>query len=78
MAYQIAKEIGAMSTVLYGNVQAIILTGGATHSTLLTGWIEKRVRSIAPVIIYRGEDEMQALALGALRSLRGQEHIMEY
>ncbi|MEO8167990.1 MAG: butyrate kinase [bacterium] len=78
MAYQIAKEIGAMATVLNGNVHAIILTGGAAHSQLLTSWIEERVRFIAPVSIFAGEDEMDALAEGALRVLRGDEEAKPY
>ena len=63
MAYQIAKEIGAMATVLKGNVMAIILTGGLATSTLLVNWIEERVHRIAPVLVYPGENEMQAMAL---------------
>jgi butyrate kinase len=78
MAYQIAKEIGAMSVVLKGRVNAIVLTGGIAHSTLLMSWIEERVRFIAPVVIYPGEDEMRALAQGALRVLRGEEQAKEY
>ncbi len=73
MAYQIAKEIGAMATVLQGKVHAILLTGGGAHARRLTSWIEERVRFIAPVKIYAGEDEMAALAEGALRVLRGEE-----
>ncbi len=78
MAYQIAKEIGAMATVLHGKVDAVVLTGGAAHSTLLTNWIAERVRFIAPVLLYPGEDEMTALALGALRVLRGEERAKVY
>lgn len=78
MAYQLAKEIGAMATVLCGNVHAVVLTGGAAHSTLLTNWIEERVRFLAPVLIYPGEDEMSALALGALRVLKGDEEPKTY
>ncbi len=78
MAYQIAKEIGAMATVLHGDVDAIVLTGGAAHSTILTRWIEDRVRFIAPVLLYPGEDEITALALGALRVLRGEEEARHY
>ncbi|MBI3193662.1 MAG: butyrate kinase [Ignavibacteriae bacterium] len=78
MAYQIAKEIGAMATVLNGNVNAIVLTGGIATSELVTVWIEERVKFVAPVIILPGEDEMQALALGVLRALRGEEKILEY
>jgi butyrate kinase len=78
MAYQIAKEIGAMATVLQGKLNAIVLTGGIAHSKMLMSWIEKRVSFIAPVMIYPGEDEMRALAEAALRVLKGEEQTKEY
>ena len=78
MAYQIAKEIGGMATVLGGNVDALFLTGGLAHSELLTGWIVDRTAWIAPVLIYPGQDELEALALGALRVLDGSERALEY
>ena len=78
MAYQIAKEIGAMATVLRGDVDAVVLTGGVAHSEMLVGWIQQRVQWIAPVLVYPGEDEMLALALGALRVLRGEEPSRHY
>ena len=78
MAYQIAKEIGLMSTVLYGQVDAIFITGGLAHSDLLVGWIKERTDWIAPVLVYPGEDELLALAQGALRVLQGEERAREY
>lgn len=78
MAYQIAKEIGAMATVLKGNINAIIITGGVARSVVLIPWIEERVRSIARVVVYPGDDEMKALAYGALHVLRGEEKAKEY
>jgi butyrate kinase len=78
MAYQIAKEIGGMATVLGGDVDALFLTGGLAHSELLTGWIVDRTAWIAPVLIYPGQDELEALALGALRVLDGSERALEY
>lgn len=78
MAYQIAKEIGAMSTVLKGDVDYIILTGGAANSKLLTDWIISRVKFIAPVLIFPGENEMLALAQGVLRVLRNEEEAKKY
>jgi butyrate kinase len=73
MVYQIAKEIGAMAAVLRGQVNAVLLTGGMAQSqrmvSLLTGYISW----IAPVSVYPGEDELQALAEGALRVLRHEE-----
>jgi butyrate kinase len=78
MAYQVSKEIGAMTAVLEGRVDAIILTGGLAYSNRFTGCIKQRVGLIAPVKAYPGEDEMRALAEGALRVLRGQEPAVEY
>ena len=78
MAYQIAKEIGAMATALRGETDAILLTGGMAHEKKLTAELEKRVGWIAPVRLYPGEDELQALAEGALRVLRGEEEAIEY
>jgi butyrate kinase len=78
MAYQTAKEIGGMAAVLKGDVDAIVLTGGVAYSRMLTDWIAERVRFIAPVRIYPGEDEMGALVQGALRVLNGQEEAKEY
>jgi len=78
MAYQIAKEIGAMATVLKGDVDAIVVTGGVAHSEMLVGWIKERTDWIAPVMVYPGEDEMLAMAQGALRVLRGEEKAKEY
>lgn len=78
MAYQIAKEIGAMATVLHGGVHAVVLTGGLAASHRLTSLINDRVQFIAPVLVYAGDDEMKALALGALRVLQGIEKAKDY
>jgi butyrate kinase len=78
MAYQIAKGIGELSTVLCGEVDAIVITGGIAHSKNFTALISKRVSFIAPVEIMPGENEMEALALGALRVIEGKEEAKEY
>ena len=78
MAYQVAKEIASLSAVLSGNVDAIILTGGLAYSEIFTNWIIERVKFIAKVLVYGGEDEMKALALGALRVLKGEEKVKLY
>lgn len=78
MAYQIAQEIGARATNLMGKVDAIILTGGVAHSTMLTGWISERVDFISQVKVFPGEEELQALAEGGLRVLRGEETARHY
>lgn len=73
MAYQIAKEIGAMSAVLFGEVDAIVLTGGLAHSKMLTDDICSRVDWIARMMIFPGEDELLAMAQGGLRVLHLEE-----
>ena len=78
MAYQIAKEIGAMSTVINGKVDAIVLTGGMANSNKLVDLIRERVEFIAPVHVFPGEQEMKALAMGALRVLKGEEQAKIY
>lgn len=70
MCYQVAKEIGAMATVLNGQVDAILLTGGIAYSELVTTSITEKVKFIAPVTTYPGEDEMRALAMNGLMVLQ--------
>ena len=78
MVYQVAKEIGAMATTLEGKVDAIVLTGGIANSKRLTGSIAQKVEFIAPVLMFPGEDEMEALTLGALRVISGEEGAKDY
>lgn len=78
MAYQIAKEIGKCAAVLSGDVDAIVLTGGLAYDEEFTALIKERVDWIAQVKVYPGENEMEALALGALRVLSGEEQPKDY
>ena len=73
MAYQIAKEIGAMAAVLCGRVDAVLFTGGMAHSQRLISHLTDSASWIAPVVVYAGEDELQALMEGVLRVLRHEE-----
>ena len=73
MLYQIAKDIGAMATVLRGRVDAVLITGGMANSERLVSALRERMGWIAPLAIYPGEDELQALVEGVLRVLRGEE-----
>ena len=77
-AYQIAKDIGSCAAVLSGDVDAILLTGGLAYSDYLTDIIKKMTEFIAPIHIYPGEFEMEALAAGALRVLQGEEEALSY
>ncbi len=78
MAYQVTKEIGAYAVVLKGDVDAIILTGGIAVNEYFCKYVEERVSFIAPVEVYPGENEMQALASSAYRALSGLEKIQQY
>lgn len=73
MALNVAKDIARLSVVVNGSVDAIILTGGIAYSRLFTMEINERIKWIAPVKILAGENEMESLAHGALRVLRGEE-----
>jgi butyrate kinase len=78
MAYKIAKEIGAMATVLAGKVDRIIITGGVAYSEQLVRAVTERVSFIAPVQVLPGEEELEALAEGAFRVLNGEEFAKIY
>ncbi len=76
--YQLAKDAGAMAAVLCGKVDQIILTGGIAYSALTTEKLKERLGWIAPFTVYPGEDELLALAQGALRVMKGEEAAKEY
>lgn len=80
MAYQISKAIGELATVLCGNVDAILLTGGIAYSKDIVEWVRERVEFISPLYVIPGENEMESLANGALRILEGKEkvHVFDY
>lgn len=78
MAYQVAREIASRAAVLSGKVDAVVLTGGLSFSEAFVKAITERVSFIASVKVYPGEDEMRALAEGALRVLSGKESALEY
>ncbi|MCF0142689.1 MAG: butyrate kinase [Parasporobacterium sp.] len=78
MALGVARHIAGCSAIVNGKVDAIILTGGIAYSEMFTSWIKERVGWIAPVVVYPGENEMQSLALGGLRVLRGEEEAKEF
>lgn len=78
MAYQIGKEIGQMATVLKGDVDAIVMTGGVSYSENLTNQVKEMVSFIAPYMVIPGEDEMLALAEGTVRVLNNEEKAKIY
>lgn len=78
MKYQIVKEIGAMAGVLHGQVDGILLGGGIVHDKELVEHITHTCGWIAPVTAYPGEFELEAMAAGAIRVLKGQEQAKTY
>ena len=78
MVYNVAKTIGGAATVLYGKVDAILITGGLAYSDYLMPMLKERIKFIAPIFEYPGEDEMEALAMNALGALTGELAIIDY
>lgn len=78
MIYQIKKEIGAMVMALDGKVEGILLTGGMSKSRYLTDALTRACSFLAPVTVYAGEFEMEAMASGAVRVLSGREVPKQY
>ncbi|MCK5856651.1 MAG: butyrate kinase [Bacteroidales bacterium] len=78
MAYQVAKEIAAMSAVLEGHVDGILLTGGIAYGKPIIEAITRRVMHLGRIFIYPGEDEMKALAMNGLRALKGEAEVKVY
>ncbi len=75
---QVAKDIGAMACVLKGKVDQIIVTGGIAYDKAVVAGLKESCEWIAPFTVYPGEDELLALAQGALRVLNGEEKAMKY
>jgi butyrate kinase len=78
MAYQVAKEIGGLSTVLKGEVDAILLTGGVAYGESFVNMICDRIKHLGKIAIYPGEDEMQSLSMNGLLVLEGEIEAKEY
>jgi butyrate kinase len=78
LGYQVAKIIGEMAVVLNGKVDGILLTGGLAYNQYLTGYISKKVEFISKIYVYPGEDELEALAMNALRVATGEIKPLEY
>lgn len=77
-SYQTAKEIGALSAVLAGEVDCIILTGGLAYDTAHVERVSRMVRHIAPLYVYPGEDELKALAFNGYLAISGHISVKEY
>jgi len=78
MAYQIAKEVGSMAAVLEGKHDAVVITGGIARNIALMNPLMPRIDWLGKVLVYPGEDELGALAAGALRVINGEEKAKVY
>ncbi|WP_423126827.1 butyrate kinase [Gaoshiqia sp. Z1-71] len=78
LGYQVAKAIGEMAVVLDGQADGILLTGGMAHNKYLVEYIRKKTAFIAPMYVYPGEDELEALAMNALMVARGETPAKKY
>lgn len=78
MIYQITCEIGSRAVALKGKVDAIVLTGGLARSSYVVSRLREWVGFLAEILVYAGEEEMKALALGAPRVLKGEEEAKTY
>nr|WP_319509766.1 butyrate kinase [uncultured Draconibacterium sp.] len=76
--YQVAKMIGEMAVVLSGKVDGILLTGGMAYNKHLENYIRNKTGFISEVFVYPGEDELEALAVNALRVANGEIEAKEY
>lgn len=77
MFYQACKEVGALSTVLCGDIDAILITGGIAYGESIVEYMKSRLSWIAPIAVYPGENEMQSLAEGSLEALTNPELMFE-
>ncbi len=78
MIYQIGKTAGSMASVLHGDVDGIVLTGGISYSSYVVEKLREMISFIAPIEVMAGEFEMEALVAGTIRALDGKEEIKEY
>ena len=78
MIYHIAKAIAAQGAVLFGKVDATLLTGGMANSDYIVDGVKRRVEYLAPVHVYPGEGEMEALASNTIAALNGTCKVLEY
>jgi len=78
MAYQLAKEIGGMCTVLDGKPDAIILSGELFNNSNFTRDLSRKIEKIAPIALYPDENEVDALAMNAIGVMKGEIEVLQY
>jgi butyrate kinase len=78
MAYQISKEAGAMATTMHGKVDAVVITGGIAHNQWMVERLRESIGFLGEIIVFPGEEELEALVMGVLRVMDGIEALKEY
>lgn len=78
MALNVAKNLAKLAVTVSGKVDQVILTGGIAYSKRFTDWVKEYIEFIAPVTVIPGENEIEALALGILRVVNGEEPAQIY
>lgn len=78
MEYSMVKWAAMMAGALKGQVDAILMTGGLAHDKELVEKLTADLSWIAPVYVYPGSYETEALASGAIRVLSGEEQVKRY
>jgi butyrate kinase len=78
MAYQVAKEIGAMAIAAGGKVEAVVISGGLSRSELFLACLRPRIEQLAPVMVFPGSLEMEAMAEGVCRVFKGEEEAITF
>ena len=73
MALAVAKNLVKLAATVNGEIDAVILTGGVANSKLFVELVAPRVKFLGPLAVIAGENEMDALAQGILRIVKGQE-----
>lgn len=78
MAYQMAKEAGAMAAALKGDVDAVVVTGGMAHNSWLVELLKDYLAYLGRILVFPGEAELEALVRGVIRVMDGTEQEKEY
>ena len=78
MALNVAKSLAKLSATVNGEIDAVILTGGVANSKMFVSLVAPRVKFLGPLAVIAGENEMESLAGGVLRIIRGQEQAHVY
>jgi len=78
MAYNVAKQIGAMAAVLDFKVDGILLSGSIFNYSFFTQYLSEKVKTIAPIALFPAVNDLDALAMNSYMALKGEMEINEY